>query len=132
MRIGELARRTGVSQRLLRYYEEQGLLNPSRTPNGYRVYADSDVEAVRHVRMLLAAGLSTTFIKEVLPCMVELFPGGLAPGCPELVPHLERERDRMTASIEDLTKARALLERVIAATPADNTEYEAWKARQAG
>src|SRR3954471_8132306 len=81
MRIGELARRTGVSERSLRYYEEQGLLEPERTPAGYRVYAESDVDVVRHVRMLLAAGLNTRFISNVLPCMVDTG-GGLAPGCP--------------------------------------------------
>jgi hypothetical protein len=43
MRIGELRRRTGVSERLLRYYEEQGLLRPQRRPSGYREYDDSDV-----------------------------------------------------------------------------------------
>ena len=132
MRIGELPKRTGASERSLRYYEEQGLLSPSRTPSGYRVYVDSDVEVVRHVRMLLAAGLNTAFIKEILPCMVEMGAVGLAPGCPELVPHLEKERDRMTASIDELTTARALLDDVIAGTPTDNSEYEAWKARRAG
>ncbi len=34
MRIGELAERTGASRRLLRYYEEQGLIQPSRRANG--------------------------------------------------------------------------------------------------
>jgi DNA-binding transcriptional MerR regulator len=131
VRIGELARRTGVSERSLRYYEEQGLLHPTRTPSGYRAYVDSDAEVVRHVRMLLAAGLSTAFIREVLPCMVDTG-SGLVPGCPELVPHLQKERDRMTVSIDELTTARALLDNVIAATPPDNTEYEAWIARQAG
>lgn len=40
MRIGELARRTGVSVRALRYYEEQGLLVPARAANGYREYTE--------------------------------------------------------------------------------------------
>jgi len=131
MRIGELAKRTGVSERSLRYYEEQGLLEPARTPAGYRVYAESDVDVVRHIQMLLAAGLNTIFIKNVLPCMVDTG-DGLAPGCPELLPHLRNERDRITIAIDGLAAARTLLDGVIAATPPDNTEYEAWVARRVG
>lgn len=130
MRIGELAKRTGVSERSLRYYEEQGLLAPTRTPAGYRVYAGSDVDVVRHVRMLLAAGLNTAFIREVLPCMVDTG-DGLAPGCPELLPHLRKERDRITVAIDGLASARTLLDGVIAATPPDNTEYDRWAASRA-
>jgi DNA-binding transcriptional MerR regulator len=131
VRIGELAKRAGVSERSLRYYEEQGLLLPTRTPNGYRHYAESDVDVVRHVRMLLAAGLNTEFIRNVLPCMVDTG-DGLAPGCPELLPHLRKERDRMTIAIDGLATARTLLDGVIAATPPDNTEYDAWVAQRAG
>jgi DNA-binding transcriptional MerR regulator len=129
MRIGELARRTGVSERSLRYYEEQGLLRPARTPAGYRVFAESDVDVVRHVQMLISAGLSTKFIREVLPCMVDTG-DGLAPGCPQLLPHLQKERDRITGAIDGLATARALLDAVIAATPPDNTEYDAWVAQR--
>jgi DNA-binding transcriptional MerR regulator len=131
VRIGELAKRAGVSERSLRYYEEQGLLLPTRTPNGYRDYAESDVDVVRHVRMLLAAGLNTEFIRNVLPCMVDTG-DGLAPGCPELLPHLQKERARMTIAIDGLATARTLLDDVIAATPPDNTEYSAWVAQRAG
>jgi DNA-binding transcriptional MerR regulator len=130
MRIGELAALTGVSERSLRYYEEQGLLSPTRKPSGYRDYAVSDVDVVRHVRMLLSAGLNTTFIKEVLPCMVDTG-DGLAPGCPELLPHLRNERDRMTVAIDGLATARTLLDDVIAATPPSNTEYDEWVAARA-
>ena len=38
MRIGELAQRTGVTTRALRFYEDQGLLTARRSANGYRVY----------------------------------------------------------------------------------------------
>ena len=38
MRIGELAKRTGVATRMLRYYEEQGLISTRRLDNGYRGY----------------------------------------------------------------------------------------------
>ncbi|MFI6391067.1 MerR family transcriptional regulator [Nonomuraea sp. NPDC050547] len=116
MRIGELARRTGVSIRALRYYEEQGLLRPHRRSSGYREYADTDVRAVARIRTLLSAGLGTAVIAEVLPCMVD---SGeiLAPGCPELVDVLAEERDRITGAIDELQSARAMLNGIIAATP---------------
>lgn len=131
MRIGELARRTGVSERSLRYYEEQELLRPGRTPSGYREYAESDVDVVVHIQLLLDAGLNTTFINEILPCMVDTG-DGLAPGCPQLVPHLMKERERITAAIKGLVTARDLLDDVITTTPPDSTQYDEWMAKRAG
>ncbi|MEN3610592.1 MerR family transcriptional regulator [Plantactinospora sp. ZYX-F-223] len=115
MRIGELARRTGVNQRLLRYYEEQGLLRPVRRPSGYREYGDADVERVRRIRTLLAAGLNTTTIADVLPCTVDTG-GGLAAACPDLLSDLQRERDRISRSITELHTARTMLDAIIKAT----------------
>ena len=66
MRIGELARRTGVSARMLRYYEQQHLLTPARAANDYRDFAEADVDRVRQVRALLDAGLPTRFVRAVL------------------------------------------------------------------
>ncbi|GAA0608454.1 MerR family transcriptional regulator [Kribbella sandramycini] len=116
MRIGELERRTGVSQRLLRYYEEQGLLEPVRRPSGYREYAEADVEKVGHIRNLLAAGLSTITIADVLPCMGSEG-GRLIADCPELLLDLYRERDRLAASIAELSTALDTLQAVIATAP---------------
>ncbi|MFG3257243.1 MerR family transcriptional regulator [Streptomyces sp. NPDC048172] len=116
MRIGELARRTGVSVRLLRYYEEQGLLHPGRRASGYREYREGDIDLVRRIRSLLAAGLSTSLIAGVLPCMRE---DGehLAPTCAEMLDPLHEARDRMTAMIDELATSRARLDAVIAAAP---------------
>ncbi|SFB47409.1 DNA-binding transcriptional regulator, MerR family [Amycolatopsis marina] len=116
MRIGELARRTDVSPRLLRYYEEQGLLRPVRRPSGYREYRVADVERVRRIRTLLAAGLNTTTIAEVLPCTVDTG-NGLAAACPDLLTDLHRERDRITTAITELRSARTMLDTIIQATP---------------
>nr|WP_026119740.1 MerR family transcriptional regulator [Nocardiopsis ganjiahuensis] len=116
MRIGELARRTGVSQRLLRYYEERGLLQPERRPSGYRAYDGVDVERVRRIRILLTAGLSTSTIRTVLPCTVDTGEG-LAAACPDLLADLRRERTRIIRSITELDDARAVLDAMIAATP---------------
>jgi DNA-binding transcriptional MerR regulator len=113
MRIGELSRRTGVSERALRYYEEQGLLRPKRRPSGYRVYGDADVSAVRRIRVLLAAGLGTAQIVEVLPCMVD-DDGLLMPSCPELVDELVKQRDRISEAIRELEATRANLNTIIA------------------
>lgn len=118
MRIGELARRTGVSQRLLRYYEEQGLLTPQRQPSGYRVYAEEDVLRVAHVRTLLAAGLSTHTIADVLPCMGVEGERLIASICPELVDELLVERARIAESIRALQEAQSALDAIITATPA--------------
>lgn len=59
MRIGELAARTDTSRRLLRYYEEQGLIRVRRCANGYRDYDERLVDQVLHIRGLLDAGLPT-------------------------------------------------------------------------
>ncbi|WP_327129471.1 MerR family transcriptional regulator [Streptomyces sp. NBC_01727] len=82
MRIGDISRETAVSRRLLRYYEEQGLLQPKRRTNGYREYTESDIVAVRHIRVLLAAGLPTTVIARILHCIRDdgegVVPSGLS------------------------------------------------------
>ncbi|WP_405394413.1 MerR family transcriptional regulator [Streptomyces gougerotii] len=69
MLIGELSRRTGVSRRLLRYYEDQGLLQAGRGPNGYRAYGEDAVTVVARIRFLLDAGLTIEVIQAVLPCV---------------------------------------------------------------
>ncbi|MGO2660803.1 MerR family transcriptional regulator [Mycetocola reblochoni] len=69
MRIGELADRTGSSPRLLRYYEEQGLLSSGRDANGYRVYGDGAVGRVQQIRGLLESGIPTRIIRDMLPCL---------------------------------------------------------------
>ncbi|WP_246128088.1 MerR family transcriptional regulator [Amycolatopsis rhizosphaerae] len=116
IRIGELSRSSGVSPRLLRYYEEQGLLRPQRRPSGYREYLSTDVAVVRRIRGLLAAGLSTATIASVLPCIRE---DGerLVPTCPDLVAQLRRERERIDQAIDELTTSRQILDSVITAAP---------------
>lgn len=66
MKIGELADRTGVPQRMLRYYEQQSLLSPERSDNGYRSYREQDVDRVHRVRSLIRAGMPTRLIRVVL------------------------------------------------------------------
>lgn len=69
MRIGEVARRSGVSVRALRYYEEQGILSSGRGPGGQREYEEGAVDRVRFFQQLYAAGLSSRRIAEFVPCL---------------------------------------------------------------
>ncbi|WP_150254859.1 HEAT repeat domain-containing protein [Nocardiopsis deserti] len=59
MLIGEVARRSGVSTRMLRHYDALGLVRPTgRTVGGYREYADEDIRRIFHVESLRTLGLS--------------------------------------------------------------------------
>ncbi|MFC5663277.1 MerR family transcriptional regulator [Kitasatospora misakiensis] len=107
MRIGELARLTGVSTRLLRYYEEQNLLRPTRSTGGYREYDEGDTVRVRQIRSLLAAGLSTRVIAEILPCASGPVPALEA--CPNLLGTLRDELAELDARIGELTRSRNAL-----------------------
>ncbi|MGY4919475.1 MerR family transcriptional regulator [Streptomyces sp. 900116325] len=109
MRIGDLSRETAVSRRLLRYYEEQGLLQPKRRTNGYREYDESDIVAVRHIRVLLAAGLPTTVIAQILHCIRDDGEGMAPSGCPGLIDHLRRENARITKAITQLRATQQAL-----------------------
>ena len=67
MRIGQLAARTGVAVRTIRYYEQAGLIPaPPRTSGGYRSYDNAAVTRLRFVRSAQALGLSLAEIAEVL------------------------------------------------------------------
>ena len=68
LQIGEVAERTGVTQRTLRFYEEKGLLKPpSRLDGGFRLYSQEDVTRVERIKELQSLlGLSLADIKEMV------------------------------------------------------------------
>ena len=107
MRIGEVAQRSGVSTRSLRYYEEQGLLTSERTGGGQRHYPDGAVERVLLIQQLYAAGLGSRAVVELLPCVHT----GIA--TPEMIARLITERDRIDHQVHDLTRTRDRLDGVI-------------------
>lgn len=106
MLIGELASRTNVPTRLLRYYEEQGLLSPSRAPNGYRDYAETLVDRVVQIRGLLDAGVPTRIIRQILPCLDNPCSIHVTDADPALIADLERYQAQMDSKIECLTRNR--------------------------
>jgi DNA-binding transcriptional MerR regulator len=117
MRIGELSRRTGVPARLLRYYEEQDLLNPERDGNGYRFYSTPDVYRVQQIRGLLDSGLTTEIIRRILPFLEDPDMIHLPPQCltAETAALLQREADRLQQRIDCLTRNRDAIRGYLAA-----------------
>lgn len=67
MRIGELARRGGVTTKTIRFYEQAGVLaRPVRLPSGYRDYDDVTLDRLAFVRAAQAAGLTLAEIRDVI------------------------------------------------------------------
>jgi DNA-binding transcriptional MerR regulator len=66
--IGEVADRTGVTQRTLRFYEEKGLLTPAdRMDGGFRLYSDQDIDHIELIKRLQSLlNLSLAEIKEMV------------------------------------------------------------------
>ncbi|MGM7649269.1 MerR family transcriptional regulator [Nocardia sp. JW2] len=106
MLIGELAHRTGVATRLLRYYEEQGLLHPRRDTNGYRSYPEAAVARVARIRDLLAAGLNTEEIADLLPCAEH---DGPVQACEKSVRIMADRTAELDRRIADLDRQRSRL-----------------------
>jgi DNA-binding transcriptional MerR regulator len=115
MRIGELSRRTGVSARSLRYYEERGLLESERTLGGHREYPERAVDRVIRIQVLFAAGLDSTVVASVLPCMHDHDGGPNERATSTLAEDLTAERARIDRTIADLQRTRSILDEVIEA-----------------
>lgn len=111
MRIGELSRRTGVSTRSLRYYEEQGLLVGDRLPNGYRDYAPDAVETVAFIQDLFSAGLPSDIVRDVLPCAHGERPTG---DCADLVERARQVRAALVEQEARIAERRRTLDRFLA------------------
>ncbi|TVZ75950.1 HEAT repeat domain-containing protein [Streptomyces sp. BK340] len=102
MLIGEVARRSGVSARMLRHYESLGLVRPSgRTGSGYREYSGEDIRRIFHVESLRSLGLSLREIGRALD------DPGFVPSA--LVDDVVRQtRERIAAETELLTRLRRI------------------------
>lgn len=107
MRIGELSRRTGVSIRMLRYYEAENLLAPRRTEQGYRDYAAADVEAIERIRLLGHAGMTLPAIRAFLPCALN--GRDVFEPCDELKDLLRTQIDLVDDRLGKLARSRRLL-----------------------
>jgi DNA-binding transcriptional MerR regulator len=107
MKIGELSGRTGVSVRMLRYYEGEGLLAPQRTDSGYRDYGPAEEETVRRIKTLGSAGMTLETIQQLLPCVKNNRPD-FKP-CDDLRRLLAQQVGLIDERIETLSQSRTIL-----------------------
>ena len=67
MKINEVEAAVGVTKKNIRFYEEEGLITPSREPgNGYRSYSQADVERLRRIKLLRKLDVPLADIREML------------------------------------------------------------------
>jgi Cu(I)-responsive transcriptional regulator len=110
MNIGEASKATGISVKMLRYYEEIGLVRPAlRTYSGYRVYSGKDVATLRFIRRARDLGFQVKQIASLL----DLWQDGsrssadvkaLALGHVAELERRRREIDEMIATLEHLAR----------------------------
>ena len=110
--IGEFAAAAGVTPRILRHYEEQGLLTPERTANGYRTYAEADLETVARIRLMIDAGVGTKAIGRYLDCVASGDAGFSVEMCSGLRAELVAVADRLADQERRIAQTRSALDRI--------------------
>ena len=66
MKIKQVEELVGITKKNIRFYEEQGLLNPGRAENGYREYSSDDVQRLKQIKFLRKLGVPIEEIRRVL------------------------------------------------------------------
>lgn len=114
--IGAVASAANVTPRVVRYYEQQGLLSSERTSGGQRRYPEATVERVRFLHQLIQAGLTSASIRELLPCVDSRV------ATASTLRTLEAERDRLRARAAELEAMGNRLDDLIGAARATMDE----------
>jgi len=114
-RVGEVAERLGVSPRTIKYYEELGLVQPeARSPGGFRLYGEEEVERLERILRMKGIGYSLATIRELLAVRDAAQEADKATVLREVTGRLkEREREstaRIQRMQDDLKRAEALRE----------------------
>jgi len=66
MNVGDVANRSGLPAKTIRYYEEIGLISPARSGNGYRTYSDDDVHRLAFLKRARGLGFSIEECRQLL------------------------------------------------------------------
>lgn len=109
VQIGELATHIGVSTRSLRYYEQQGLLSPSRGENGYRLYDQLSIVRANNIKQLFEVGLTSADVIHYIENGCLDRPLAESPPCPA---ELDTVQDRLSGLDERIARLQSLRERL--------------------
>jgi DNA-binding transcriptional MerR regulator len=100
LKIGDLARITGLSIKTIRYYESRGLLEkPPRTEGGYRLYGPEEVARLRFVQRAKLLGLTLEEIREMVELAARCNEGELVPRLEQLLEAKLEETERKLAEL---------------------------------
>ncbi len=104
MQAKDAAQRLGITQRMLRHYENEGLIEVSRTPNGYRDYCEADLRRIARIRDYIETGFSTREIRVMSACLSDEGSGPCEGGVRKLMEKLEHI-DRLRAELDERRNA---------------------------
>ncbi len=95
--IGQAAKASGLSERMIRYFEKQGLIPaPTRSGGGYRFYSDDDVKRMRTIALAQDVGFPTTVIAQLVAMMDQAKAERANPGAEaEAMAELDRKTEAL-------------------------------------
>jgi DNA-binding transcriptional MerR regulator len=121
MQIKEAAEKLGITQRMLRHYENAGLMDARRSENGYRSYSEADLRRAARIRDLIATGFSTREVRVMAACLSDEGAGPCEGGIPQLLEKLEHI-DRLRADVDE--RREAVLSRLAMFRESLSTHHE--------
>ncbi|SOD95768.1 MerR family transcriptional regulator [Blastococcus haudaquaticus] len=108
LQIGQVAERTGLSLRTIRFYEENGLVPPTgRTAGGFRLYGEDAVARLEVIKRMKPLGFALEEMRELLTLLADL---SSAPTDPALVDRLRMFHEAATARVTALREQLAIAE----------------------
>jgi DNA-binding transcriptional MerR regulator len=122
LRLGELGQRLGVSDHVLRAWENRcGLPQPARSPGGFRLYSEADEWRLRWMQACLADGLSAAEAARAALSGDAITPPGRPAGLP-----LESAGNGLSAALRQALDASGEPARLIAGDPVTEAEWAGW------
>ena len=107
MNVKQAAAMAGVTVKALKYYESIRLVQPARSPNGYRDFSAQDIDLIKQVKELTAVGLSVNGTRPFIECLRQGHLHG--DDCPESLAAYHAEINRLDGLVMELASRRQML-----------------------